>query len=102
MSASWKAEFYGSQAWKNVREYVYKRDAGLCQDCARLGLVEAAEEVHHIKPLNSHNYQDASISLNPDNCTSLCKKCHARRHSNRAAAARRYTVDEFGHVTIIY
>ena len=101
MSDSWKAAFYGSTTWKSVRDYCYKRDRGLCQDCQRRGLVTPAEEVHHLIRLTSMNHQDPDISLNPERCVSLCRKCHALRHSSRIDGGKRYIVDEFGRVTII-
>ena len=72
------------------------RDAFLCQDCLNKGIINAAEEVHHIRPLTPANVSDPEVSLNLDNLVSLCRQCHAKRHT----PDRRYKVDEFGRVTI--
>jgi len=89
--------FYKSQAWKQMRDYVYRRDGGLCRDCWDRGMLTPAEEVHHIIPITPDNITDEAITLNPDNLVSLCRGCHQQRHSSRAI---RYAVDEFGRVII--
>ena len=90
-------KFYGSQAWKNVRDFCKKRDRYLCQDCLKKHLYRPADEVHHIIELSPENIDDPEISLNPDNLVSLCHECHEARHHKEQ---RRYKVDEFGRVTV--
>jgi 5-methylcytosine-specific restriction endonuclease McrA len=97
MKKHWAAFFYSSQQWQHTRDYVFKRDKGLCQDCLKKNKVTPAEEVHHIKPITPDNIMDPSITLNENNLISLCKECHKARHGARDY---RYTVDEFGRVTI--
>ena len=92
-------EFYFSTAWKGMREYIKKRDGYLCQDCLKKGRITPAEEVHHIIHLTPSNIHDTSITLNEDNLISLCRECHRARHGDKNSR-RRYTVDEFGRVTI--
>lgn len=96
----WAEKFYSSQAWRDLRAYCMKRDAYLCQDCIKRAIVTPAEEVHHIRPITSTNITNPAITLNPDNCISLCKSCHQRRH--HGTAPKRYAVDDTGHVTISY
>lgn len=91
----WAESFYRSQAWKNMRTYIYKRDGGLCADCLKRGLITPAEEVHHIIALTPDNIQDEGITLNEENLVSLCRECHRKRHGRE----KRYSVDEFGRVT---
>ena len=91
----WAEGFYKSTQWQRVREYVYRRDGLLCQDCLKRGIYTPAEEVHHITSITQKNITDADITLNPDNLISLCRNCHALRHSKR-----RYTVDKLGRVTV--
>lgn len=93
----WAEEFYSSGAWKAVREQAKKRDHYLCVDCLREGRITPAEEVHHIIPLTPANINDPSVSLSLDNLVCVCKECHKARHG---AKARRYTVDEWGRVSI--
>lgn len=93
----WAEKFYKSAAWKRVRDAAIRRDAYLCVDCMKKNKLMPAEEVHHIIELTPDNIHDPKIALNLDNLVSLCKECHAARHGARE---RRYTLDEFGHVTI--
>ena len=79
-----------------MRDYIYKRDKGLCVDCLTNGMITSAEEVHHIKPITQNNINDISITLNESNLISLCRECHQKRHRRKN---RRYTVDELGRVT---
>lgn len=92
----WAEFFYNSPQWKRMRNYCMKRDAYLCQDCLQKGLTVPAEEVHHIIPLTPENIMDPSVTLDEVNLVSLCRECHRARHGQQ----KRYTVDEFGHVTI--
>ena len=92
----WAKFFYNSQQWHHMRDYCIKRDRYLCQDCLRKGLTTAAEEVHHIIPLTPENITDPSVTLNEENLVSLCRECHRARHGKE----KRYSVDEFGRVTI--
>lgn len=87
--------FYKSKAWEKTRRMIMQRDVMLCQDCLKDGLITPAEEVHHIVELSPDNINDPNITLNPDNLVSLCRRCHAKRHSGFSV---RYKVDEFGRV----
>ena len=89
-------KFYKTKAWTEVRGYCMIRDQWLCQDCLAKGIYTPAKEVHHIIEVNETTVNDPSIALNPENCISLCKSCHAARHG---AKQRRYTVDKDGRVT---
>ena len=92
----WAKFFYKSKQWQRVRDYVMKRDRMLCQDCLAKGLTVPAEEVHHIIPLQPENITDPSITLDENNLVSLCRECHRKRHGRE----KRYSIDEFGRVTI--
>lgn len=93
----WAESFYKSKAWQRCRAAAWKRDAGLCVDCLKAGRITSAEEVHHIIELTPDNISDPNVSLNLNNLISLCRECHKARHGARP---RRYTVDEFGRVTL--
>lgn len=90
------SRFYSSIEWQTVREMAIRRDFYLCQDCLKKNLITPAEEVHHIIKLTPDNINDPEIALNLDNLVSLCKDCHAARHSQ----PKRYKLDEFGRVEI--
>lgn len=83
MAREFSKAFYKSKAWKKTREYVYKRDKGLCQDCLEKGKITAGEEVHHKVFLSLENINDTSITLGEDNLILLCKECHSKRHHKK-------------------
>ena len=90
-------EFYGTKAWKDCSE-AYKRSVGnLCEECLKQGRISPADDVHHIKKLTDHNVSDPRVSLSFDNLMALCNPCHDKKHSKN----KRYTIDEWGRVTII-
>ena len=75
MAREFAKTFYRSKEWRQCRSYILKRDNYLCAHCGN-----PAEEVHHIIHLSPKNIMDPSITLNPDNLTSLCKDCHFAEH----------------------
>nr|DAS04648.1 MAG TPA: HNH endonuclease [Caudoviricetes sp.] len=97
MAKEFSKAFYKSRTWQKVRQFVWKRDNGLCQDCLRKGLITPGKEVHHIVELTEDNIGDASISLGADNLITLCKSCHETRH-NVSNKCRRYSVNADGSV----
>jgi 5-methylcytosine-specific restriction endonuclease McrA len=71
-------KFRGTQAWKNKREEIKKRDNYVCQACIRNA--EGAQRryetdnlsVHHIVPIE----EDYSLRLENDNLITLCDIHH--------------------------
>lgn len=61
---------YG-RAWKRIRDR-HISQFPLCEMCKQKGLVVAAEEVHHIKPLSQGGTHAE------ENLMSLCKTCHSK------------------------
>jgi len=59
------------QNWTQIRHMVLERDNYTCQDCGSRDNLE----VHHIKPIC-----EGGDEFDPDNCITLCKNCHRRRH----------------------
>jgi len=64
-------KFYHSRAWKDVRENVRTRDAGLCQQCSRDGKLTEFDVVDHIIEI-----EDGGDKLCKDNLECLCHPCH--------------------------
>ena len=71
------AKFYRSRAWQAARLRVLIRDNYLCQDCLQESRIAQADTVHHRIELS----EDWSKRLVVDNLVSLCRNCHAKRHS---------------------
>ncbi len=71
---------YGG-AWQQLRRQVLARDAHLCVECAKRGLLVQATDVDHIIARRRF-----SVDGNPDdpsNLQSLCKSCHSRKTAMR-------------------
>lgn len=84
MAREFAKGFYRSKEWKKIREYIFERDKGLCQDCLNnTGELTPGKEVHHKIFLTPENMNDTNITLGEDNLILLCKECHHRRHINR-------------------
>ncbi|MGQ0453174.1 HNH endonuclease, partial [Bacillus sp. SS-TM] len=43
--------FYNSKPWRVMREFVYRRDYGLCVQCRRKGIIKIGDVVDHVIPL---------------------------------------------------
>lgn len=63
--------FYRSQAWKDMRDFVYQREGGCCQRCGRFVFGRQAH-IHHIVPIKDNG----ALKLDPNNLMLLCSKCH--------------------------
>lgn len=91
-------KFYKSKAWQKCRAVVWARDKGLCVDCLKRGIIQPAEEVHHVIELTPENIDRADITLNTENLVSLCRECHQARHGD--GYVPRYRIDPMGRVEI--
>jgi 5-methylcytosine-specific restriction protein A len=70
--------FYGTQAWKRLREFVRKRDGGICARCGRA----ESWRVDHIIPRADGGPDDQS------NLQLLCDDCDAKKHREKGSAFR--------------
>lgn len=75
MAREFSRKFYKSKAWKECREYIFKKYDGICCLCNKPG-----EEVHHKIFLRPSNIDDPEITLGEDNLILLCKDCHFLQH----------------------
>ena len=64
--------FYNSVLWKRTRR-AYRKAHPLCEDCLERGLTEAAQMVHHIKPI-----RDGGAKTAWRNLRSECFACHGK------------------------
>ena len=90
------AALYKSRTWQHCRDGYAKSVGGLCERCLKRGLYVPGEIVHHKIHLTPENISDPSVALSWDNLELLCRDCHADEHRK---VLKRFTVDEFGHVT---
>lgn len=54
----------------------------LCEDCLARGIVTAATEVHHVKPVEDAltAADKEALMFDPHNLRSLCRACHVEAH----------------------
>lgn len=90
--------FYQSKEWKRVREYIFNRDNGICQDCYKKGIVSIGKEVHHIIFLTADNINNQSVTLGEDNLILLCKECHHSRHNKTKSTRDNLMFDSVGNL----
>lgn len=76
------SKFYGSLAWKRLRESYFSRHP-LCMECLNHDRVTPAEDVHHIRPWSSGSdeIEKWALLLDENNLISLCSKCHHGYHN---------------------
>lgn len=73
-------KFYTSRTWRAFRESVIIENGGVCSRCHKVFTDTSQLEVHHIKHLKQHDYQDYSKSFNKDNVEVICHQCHNDEH----------------------
>ena len=68
---------YGA-AWRKLRAWVLRRDHGLCQVCAKTGLITPATEVDHIvsKAEGARRKWGRHQVDGHDNLQAICIDCH--------------------------
>lgn len=101
--------FYHSTEWERFREFIKRRDKGLCQRCERHGRVTPGAIVHHKEPLTPDNIDDPSVTLNPEKCELVCKVCHEEIHgeleygalNGRKPVKPRVAFDAHGNVVML-
>lgn len=77
--------FYHSKDWKTVREQVMKDHGGLCVQCDMFGIVNDANVVDHIIPIEV----DYSKRLDITNLQPLCHQHHALKTADDLRRNRR-------------
>lgn len=65
--------FYHTGTWKRLRADVL-REEPLCRECAKRGIVKAAQMVDHIVPIRQGGDKMSKGNLQP-----LCRACHERK-----------------------
>ena len=89
--------FYKSKAWQRCRAAYVSYRSGLCELCLAEGKITPGDIVHHKVHLTPYNIHDPDVSLSFSNLQLVCREHHAQLHGSRT---RRYTIDEWGRVTI--
>ena len=79
-----KAAIYHSREWKELRVRKLRTNP-LCERCAERGLVVAASQVHHVRPIEDTTSLDEmrARAFDWSNLQSLCIPCHAAIHKEQ-------------------
>lgn len=88
--------FYKSKAWMKTRAAFVSYRRGLCERCLARGEYNPGIIVHHKVHLTPDNINDPSVTLNFDNLSLLCRKCHGEMHSNKEGS--RFNFDSDGRI----
>ena len=75
---------YNDPKWRRKSEQIKRRDGYMCRECRRFGKRRPAEIVHHIKPVEEW----PELAYIDANLISLCRKCHNKKHPEKAMAMR--------------
>ena len=70
------------QKWRDLRT-AYLAQHPRCEDCAARGLIVAATEVHHVKPIETARSEAEARQLaynSTSNLRALCRECHHAVH----------------------
>lgn len=97
MAKDFAKGFYASDAWQKCRAGYISSIGGICERCAKQGIISPAFIVHHKIYLSADNITDPNVSLAWENLEALCLECHNKEHMSRK---KRYRVDESGRVII--
>lgn len=81
--------------WQQLRAAKLKAQP-LCEECERRGIVRAATEVHHIRPVGSALTPEGmkTLAYDRNNLMSVCVQCHQDLHAampkSRRPKTKRY------------
>ena len=79
--------FYKTKEWKRLREYVFNRDNGLCQECLANGNIKPGDVVHHkVEILDGKRGWD--LRLTESNLITWCHTCHNSHHKSKYSSIR--------------
>jgi len=78
--------------WLRLRKEILTAHP-LCQECEKEGRIEAATEVHHIRPVEEAiSYHDKRQRMyDPHNLRALCHDCHVKIHTEAGRSGRQAT-----------
>lgn len=83
------SDFYKSTEWRKFREIIIAERGNICEHCGKTIVAKGDTIIHHTPiELTEFNYQDVSISLNPENVKIVCASCHNLIHNKRGVAGK--------------
>ena len=90
-----KQDIYNSREWKELRIAKLRSTNGLCEECMKEGIVNGANQVHPIHPIeDSHSVQEMrKWAFMWENLQSLCPSCHAAIHKAEGKGTKALTIE---------
>ena len=91
------SDFYRGRGWETFRaglinERVNEEGFVICAHCGK-PIVKAYDIIgHHVIELTEENYQDVTISLNPENVVLVHHRCHNKIHNKLSYSGRQVFV----------
>lgn len=84
-----------SPRWSKLRAIKLKQEKGLCEECAKKGIIRSATEVHHIVPiLQGHSKMEMELlAYDLKNLECVCADCHIALHEAIGSKKKGYIVD---------
>ena len=78
--------------WLRLRKEILTAQP-ICQECQKAGRIEAATEVHHIRPVEEAiTYADKRQRMyDPHNLQALCHDCHVKIHTEAGRSGKEAT-----------
>lgn len=75
-----RQKIYQSTKWKELRLAKLMQQP-LCELCLAKGIINAAEDIHHIDSfMNYTGTKRLAKAFDFNNLMSICKECHAKKH----------------------
>lgn len=80
-----------TERWLKLRK-MKLTDRPLCERCEEEGRIKAAEEVHHIVPVEDGlgHAEKERLMFSPANLKALCHECHVKTHTERGRSGKKH------------
>ena len=80
-----------TERWRKLRKQKLT-SSPLCERCQEDGRVRAAEEVHHIRPVEDGlTYREKEMLMfDPHNLRALCHDCHVKTHTEMGRGGKEH------------
>ena len=78
--------------WLQLRKEILTKRP-LCERCQEQGIITAATEVHHVRPVEeAYSYGDKVQRMyDPHNLRALCHDCHVKTHTEMGRSGKEAT-----------
>lgn len=86
-------KLYTGRRWRRLRAQILRQQP-LCRECLRLGFVQEADVVDHIR---GHGPDWREHFFDPQNLQPLCTDCHKAKTAREQAAKARGGLSDFDH-----